>query len=397
MGWQYFNSQLYLFQRRLPAVVLGCTDFIGRWTVGKFINRNKVLDKTQVRKILVCRPDHLGDVIMTTAVLPLLRQIFPGAQIHMLIGGWSREIVADNIDVAELIEFDHFYLNRENKPSWKKCLKMLAQIPRVVRKLRMEKYDLGIAFRPFFGNAILLMWLGGVKYRVGYAAAGFGFLLHKTGTFSLSMHFIENMRQLLKNIDAVAETAELRPQLKVSETAQQQVQKLLLQAGIDRQKNQLVVFHPGSGRKEALWDVQKWAALADIFQERYHVKVVITGGVSERNLAEEIINRMKTKAVHFADVFSIAEFTALISLSSLVVALESFSSHISAALNIPTIVLHSGIQDLCLWKPWGQRVIPLTKKTACAPCWQKRGCTPMECIKDIQVNDVAEFAEELLS
>src|SRR5258708_8212074 len=45
-------------------------------------------------RILLLRPDHLGDLVMTTPVLDALREHAPDARITMMVGPWSREVVA---------------------------------------------------------------------------------------------------------------------------------------------------------------------------------------------------------------------------------------------------------------------------------------------------------------
>ncbi|MFA5284771.1 MAG: glycosyltransferase family 9 protein, partial [Smithellaceae bacterium] len=178
MAWQSINKRLYLYNSRLPALFFAMIDFIGQWTIARFISRKGMPEPSKIKKILVSRPDHLGDLVMTTAVLPLIKQSFPHASIHMLAGSWSKELLENIGEIEKTIYYDNFYLNRKAMSGWKKILTSLFQILPAVKTLRDERYDLGIEFRPFFGNNIFLMWLGEVKYRVGYGTAGLGFLLH---------------------------------------------------------------------------------------------------------------------------------------------------------------------------------------------------------------------------
>ena len=47
-------------------------------------------------RILIARPDQIGDVIISTALLPTLRQNFPQARIDFLCGSWAAEIIRFN-------------------------------------------------------------------------------------------------------------------------------------------------------------------------------------------------------------------------------------------------------------------------------------------------------------
>src|SRR5438876_7554803 len=44
-------------------------------------------------RILVIRPDHLGDLVLATPVLNALKEHVPDAHITMMVGPWSREVV----------------------------------------------------------------------------------------------------------------------------------------------------------------------------------------------------------------------------------------------------------------------------------------------------------------
>ena len=44
------------------------------------------------RKVLLLRPDHVGDVLLTTPAVALLRASLPDAHITYLVGPWSKEV-----------------------------------------------------------------------------------------------------------------------------------------------------------------------------------------------------------------------------------------------------------------------------------------------------------------
>jgi heptosyltransferase-2 len=149
-----------------------------------------------------------------------------------------------------------------------------------------------------------------------------------------------------------------------------------------------IVFHPGSGRTEALWDDCKWARLADTLIEKHNATIVIAGGVKENQIAKDIASMMKHKSIDLSGRLTINEFICLSSMVDMVIGLESFAVHISAALDTPTLVIHGGIQDSKIFKPYGRKVLLVTKNTPCAPCWRTEGCAHMSCIRNIEVDDV---------
>ena len=71
-------------------------------------------------------------------------------------------------------------------------------------ELRGGNYDLGIDVRGDF-RVSLLMWLAGVKYRIGYGCAGGGFLLNEAVPFDAKTR--ENRHQIDHNINLIKFTA----------------------------------------------------------------------------------------------------------------------------------------------------------------------------------------------
>ena len=52
--------------------------------------KGRTVAPTEIKSILVVRPDHLGDLLFATPALSRLRQAFPDARITALVGPWGR-------------------------------------------------------------------------------------------------------------------------------------------------------------------------------------------------------------------------------------------------------------------------------------------------------------------
>ena len=68
-------------------------------------------------RILIIRPDHIGDVLLTTPAIALLRLSLPSAHLAALVGPWSAEVIrrGPNIDALSTCEFPGFSRRR---PRW---------------------------------------------------------------------------------------------------------------------------------------------------------------------------------------------------------------------------------------------------------------------------------------
>ena len=122
------------------------------------------------RRILLIQLDHLGDAILTTAMLPPLRRRYPRATIEVLASPWNRDVFenAPEVDRVHISRTNRFA--RHGRLGWP-----LAAVWDGLW-LRRRRYDLAIDVRGEFPLALIL-WLSGARYRLGWNCGGGGFLL----------------------------------------------------------------------------------------------------------------------------------------------------------------------------------------------------------------------------
>ena len=85
-------------------------------------------------KALVIRPDHIGDMLLTTPFLSALKNAFPGWHITIACGSWSAPVLENNPHYDEIVEVDFPWLARGQTASWFSFLKL-------IRSLRSQKFD----------------------------------------------------------------------------------------------------------------------------------------------------------------------------------------------------------------------------------------------------------------
>ncbi|HEU5370444.1 MAG TPA: glycosyltransferase family 9 protein, partial [Ktedonobacterales bacterium] len=121
----------------------------------------------EIRRVLLIRPDHLGDLLFTTPALAELRRTLPEAHITYLIGPWFREIAARNPHVDEIQTCVVPGFRRERQGA----LEPYRLLWRLASELRGQRYDLAIVLRPDFWWGVWLCYLAGIPLRLGYAEA----------------------------------------------------------------------------------------------------------------------------------------------------------------------------------------------------------------------------------
>ena len=109
----------------------------------------------QYKNILVNSLVNLGDVVLTTSAIALLKKVYPQAKITMLVRPVVREAVENNPVIDEVMIFD--YKAKENS---------LGKMWSMVKEIRHKKFDFSISFDRKSRPAILC-WLAGIPVRVG--------------------------------------------------------------------------------------------------------------------------------------------------------------------------------------------------------------------------------------
>ena len=70
------------------------------------------------RRLLLIRPDHLGDVLLASPAVAALREALPAAQIALMVGPWSLEVARRGASVDEILicEFPGFTRRPKRDP-----------------------------------------------------------------------------------------------------------------------------------------------------------------------------------------------------------------------------------------------------------------------------------------
>src|SRR5260370_6976336 len=126
-------------------------------------------------RILLVRPDHLGDLLMTTPVFHALKQQAPDAHISMMVGPWSSEVIARHPDIDRILTCPFPGFQRTAQ----KALAPYILLFNTAKQLQHGHFDVAINLRPDFWWGAALLYLARIPRRVGYAVgAGKPFLTH---------------------------------------------------------------------------------------------------------------------------------------------------------------------------------------------------------------------------
>jgi heptosyltransferase-2 len=353
----------YRYVRRRWCVLFAVIDWIGAMLKRFFGKTPSSAQDTNV--ILLVQLDHLGDAIITTAMLPLLREQFPHASIEVLAAPWNAEVfhAATQVDRVYVSRVNRFARSRLARLGW------IAATFYWAWKLRRRKVDLGIDVRGEFPMALML-WLGGARRRLGWNCGGGRFLLTD------SPRYVPDRPELQSRMALLAELLPEEPnhgQLAAPEFHVDEQTLRRMARAIATDNRPLAVLHIAAGTAAKQWTTAGWQELLWRLTALQDTNVVLVGGKNDRAIADEILQGEQwPRVADWTGRMSIVELAAAVQMADVFVGADSGPAHLAAAVDTPAVVLFSGTNDQQQWQPRGRRVKVLRAEVACSPCHRYR-------------------------
>ncbi len=345
-------------------------------------------------RVLLIRPDHLGDLLLTTPALHWLRQTIPDLQIHMLVGPWSADVLMENPDVDQVITFPFPGFTKSEKASVQAPYTQLVSAARMIRHIG---YSSAVILRPDHWWGALLSKLAGIPRRIGYELPETRHFLNEPVTLVTEHAALQNTRLIAQAAhQAMPQGAKLALNLPISEAERDWVSSYLEEHGIDQSKP-LLIIHPGSGAASKLWNDSDWAWVGSTLAEQLEGTLLFTGSDAEAPLIQRIQALTNITSFSIAGDTNVRTLAALYERAAIVLGPDSGPLHIAVAVNTPSVALF-GPADPLEFGPWGipSRHAVITSNIGCRPCrildW--RGDVPENhpCVRDISPASVLEAA-----
>ena len=322
------------------------------------------------RRLLLIRPDHLGDVLLASPAIGALREAAPEAHLTFLVGPWSEEVASRGARVDEILTCQFPGFARRPK---RHILEPYQVLLREARRLR-DRYDLAVILRPDHWWGALLAAVAGIPLRLGWDTPTTRPFLTDALPLPPATHAAHRNVILagraaglvlgLPTLDPGGEPAGHRYQPIFRLTPEERAWAEFPQEA----NGPLVLLHPGSGSPLKNWPSGRWAEVADALAER-GACVILTGGPDDLASPQAVAAAMRTKPLILAGATTLGQLGALAERCALALGTDNGPLHLAAALGAPTLRLY-GPTDEALFGPWGPAVdhVVLTHQLPCRPC-----------------------------
>ena len=358
-----------------------------------------------VQRILIVQLDHIGDAVITSVMLPLLRRRYPQAAIEILCGPWNQVFFES---IAEVDRVHVSRLNRFLRDDARSLFSRFAWTGAVFAqglRLRRRRFDLAIDTRGEFPNA-LMIWIAGARQRLGWDCGGGGFLLTHIAPFEHGRPEVESRLALLAELGIVSTDAtESTPRFKSTDTAKKSLAAkldgimadgrlgLLANEQNTARRYPWIVLHVSAGTAAKRWPVEHLRKLVDTLSDSV-AKIILVGGPGDTAISQGILGTDCSPNVYdLTGRLDVAELAALLERADLFIGADSGPAHLAAAVSTPVIALFSGTNNHRQWRPHGPNVAILRHPVPCGPCHRERCPLPEHpCMKQIEPKDVARAA-----
>ena len=361
-----------------------------------------------LRRALVIKLRHQGDVLLTSPVFSVLKSHAPDCEIDALVYADTAPMLTLHPAIAQVHVID-----RQGKAHG--ALAQLRAEWQLLARLRARRYDL-IVHLTDHPRGAWLSRLCRVPCAVAPKVAGRGRWWREAFSHLYREPLNSSRHTVEKNLDALRRVgifpaADARAlTLIAGREAEARVDRLLDELGVARAPGEgedrgglprrFVHVHPASRWFFKCWPVERMAALIDRLHDDGHT-VVLSAAPSDSEMAmiAGIQACLKRPAASLAGQLSLKELAALTARARLFIGVDSAPMHIAAAMGTPTVALFGPSGDV-EWGPWGvaHRIVA-SQAHPCRPCGID-GCgggKVSDCLENLPVERVWCAVQELLA
>lgn len=350
-------------------------------------------DLAGVKRVLVVKLRHHGDVLLTSPVFSELKKVLPQAQIDAFIYAETLPMLEGHPAISNFFLYDRHLKKRGFFPRFIGEAKLLRQV-------RKAGFDLVINLTEGDRGAIIA-FVSGAKIRVGFDPQGSGFAgkrkiyTHLAKTPKSPRHTVERQLDVLRRIGIFPLEQDRALTFHVGSDCLEKMQSCLREEGI--RSGDFFLIHPVSRWRFKCPPPSFTVSLIEELKKK-NIPVVLTSGpdAQERAFMQEI-----TKAVpgilDLGGKINLKELGALIRLSRGLICVDSVPLHMASALKTPVVAIFGPTSE----ENWGPWMHPKAKVVAqpftCRPC-HLDGCggsKRSECLYTLSVQQVLSALESL--
>ena len=350
-----------------------------------------------VRRVLVVLSTGMGDAILSTPVLPVLRQGLPQAEIRLFCRAAWTPLFENDPDLDGLIVYAGKY----------------RRFFSTLRALRTFAPELVVVLHGNDPDILPLCAFSGARFIVRIPTTGTrhtSLLSNRSRSSDAStlpgLHYIENRLRILDTLGLRAKGTEGTegtegsgaPRIHLQATrAAEAVARLRQSIGSQR----YWVMHPCAADPYKVWPMAKARALLEQARQRWpQLAIVLTGSRHDAATLQQLAQGLDG-VFNTAGALDIAQTGAVLQQARCVLAPDTGVAHLAAALDTPVVALYAATYARLIGvRPRHAATVILQQPQTCTPCIEKR-CnytgTAQHCMEQISLQSVLQALQSVLT
>ncbi len=313
------------------------------------------------RNILVYALVNLGDVVLTTSAIALLKKAYPDARVTMLARPIVREVIEHHPLIDDVILFD--YKAKQNS---------LGKMWDMVRMLRARNFDLAVSFDRKLRPALLCL-LAGIPVRVGPSRvfddrpSRVTWLYTHTVSITHDLDDVlqaETYQEIIRGFTGVA--GHERPILPEPTAIQREKAAAILAPAAMAGRKKIGLCVKGTfGLKT--WPKEYFASVVRALADQYDAAFYVTGAPGDYDYAAEVIDCIGLSIDNLCGKTNLMELSALYAQLDLLITVDTGGAHIAATTGVPMVTMF-GCTSPRRWHPISDHATVFTSHEPCCPC-----------------------------
>jgi heptosyltransferase-2 len=336
----------------------------------------------QASRVVICRPDRIGDVIISTSCLPTLKKRFPDTKFYFMAREPLRILLQNHPCLSGFISIPP----HAEDFSWKD----VAMISMSLRQVRPTSI---IHLHPH-PTCYLAAWQQRIRLRVGYPRLGWTWTLNRTRP--------DNREQGLKhealyNFDLLEELGvkpkgPIRPSIVLDVRYKDSLAAKLPQLF---ETMHYAVINPTAHSLSLRWPAEYFAELAKRIHHNYGMDIVLIGDRARDASISKMKRMLQSWSIPYINLAGkthLGELAWLLRHAKVFVSRNTGSSHLAAAVNCPAVDIFGRTAPTygpMRWRPLSPKSVILMRSPR-RKKWETTEEYWHRCFRSISVDEVEE-------
>jgi len=301
-----------------------------------------------ISKILIIQYKPFGDVLLNTAYLPALRARFPHARIDYLVQRPYVTLLENNPHLDNLV-----IMEKHKKNTREYAVSRL----NLIKGIRKTGYDL-IIDQARGPGASQISLLSGARYRLGWVKTGrLSWLKGYNWVYNLKTaknHHVYSARAKFQMLAPLGIHEEpLNTFYHILPESIRKMDAWLADTGLT--EREFAVFSPITPIRSRQWKLERFAATADLINEKLGYQIVLLWGPGELDRVEKMASMMRS-APFVTPATSFNEAGALLRRAKVYLGNNGGVHHLAVAMGTPTLTVFGPGTSPLKWTAWHQPI-----------------------------------------